>query len=89
MVPGPLQVERHKIHARSKWWLLCEEALGDLLGKELVVGLGGFLSQTSDKAIHTSSTHIVDLPWTMESLKSIHSNTCVISRENTAVSYVR
>ena len=70
MVPRSLQVERHEVHAGPVGWSLGEEAAGDLFGEEVIVGLGGEITQSPDQSVHPSPRRVVDVHWSPECLQA-------------------
>ena len=50
--PAPLDVECWEVHAGFVWWVLGEEAVGDLVGEEAVYGLTGVWYLSHDYRVH-------------------------------------
>ena len=70
MVPGSLQVEGHEVHPGPVRWSLGEEAPGDLLREEVIVGLGGEITQAPDQPVYPAPRRIVDVHRSPECLQA-------------------
>ena len=69
MVPRSLQVEGHEVHAGPVGWSLGEEAPGDLLREEVIVGLSGEITQAPDQSVYPTSRRVVDMHRSSERLQ--------------------
>ena len=69
VVPRSLKVKRHEVHPGSVRWSFGEQASGDLFGEEVIVGLGGEITQTPDQPVHTATGCIVDVHRSSEGLQ--------------------
>ena len=70
VVPGSLQVEGHEVHPGPVWWSLGEQAPGDLFGEEVIVRLGGEITQAPDQSVYPTSRRVVDVHWSSERLQA-------------------
>ena len=70
MVPRSLQAEGHEVHAGPVWWSLGEEAPGDLFGEEVIVGLGGEITQAPDQSVYPTPRRVVDMHRSSERLRA-------------------